>query len=1095
LAVNLISETRKLAISRGVILSLLFLSAGLSQGQVMSLNHPVAPLDGVPLPANSSIPGRVNAVGTVNVLAVMVQFQTETDSLITGDGHFLMNQGTGLDAPPHDKAYFENHLLFLKNYYRKVSGGKLDINYDVLDSVVTLPYQMKHYATPKSSIPTNLGLLFQDTWQYVDSLYHGTFPFGQYQCFVIFHAGAGHDIDFTTQLGYDPYPYNIPSIYMNLRSLQSVFGQNYVGAVVHNGQDTIRNSIIMPESESYPALNLTLGTNGLLAASFGSFLGLPDLFNTRTGVTGIGRFGLMDGQAIFAYGGIFPPEPSAWEKVYLGWVIPIDISPSTSTQYRLYANEMKDPVTGSTKYSVLKVPINGTEYFLLENREGDAHHDGEIVTSIYNGKYDTTHIDFANDTAYFDGAQIKKINGVVTDADEYDWALPQDTTFFGGILIWHIDQSVISQNLETNTINANPDHRGVALMEAHGANEIGDYIQSVFGSYYYDGSPTDFWYKGNPARSSLQKVGGNQFTPTTLPNSNGYNGANSHIYITNFSDHDSVMTFNVVVDSISANFSVTSGFPKNIYGVTTNSSPVFGHLSQNGNLQVIANNGDSLYAFNMDGSSAGFDSTGFFSGVGGKFQPIIASSENAVDTVYATNDSTLYALIDRDDNHDGTADTVFSVRARQTGLCLSAPILITGNKIIVVSRLPRDTSEALSVFSLSGKFIGQYTTPTPTSTSPSALIARSAEDSVGSSFGRLSVVDTGTIILNSVYGGVFEINIDRLVKDGDFNSDNVSNLSPASTTINSISYAKLLPHSNPWVIELSDNSVYIDSADGSPCKIFSAFPGDTIVSGPVIADLDGDGNRDIVFGTQTKVYAVSYTGGVLNHFPISTVGSEILSAGANRIVGSIAVAALTGDTADVVFGTEGGTLYAFNGVTGQLVAGFPLSVGGGLAGSPALAYDASDSSLYLAAIGKDGYLYSWTFKGNYSKNPIQWGNLLHDTYHSNSVTSPAASSLFPPPFSDTTSLVPKVYNWPNPVTTGVTKIRFYLNKDARVMISIFSFAGDKVADLPMVNGVGGTYGEVDWDVAGVQSGVYFARVEAVSSNQRVVKIVKIAVVK
>ena len=35
----------------------------------------------------------------------------------------------------------------------------------------------------------------------------------------------------------------------------------------------------------------------------------------------------MDGQAIFAYNGVFPPEPSAWEKIFLGWATPVTLSP------------------------------------------------------------------------------------------------------------------------------------------------------------------------------------------------------------------------------------------------------------------------------------------------------------------------------------------------------------------------------------------------------------------------------------------------------------------------------------------------------------------------------------------------------------------------------------------------------------------------------------------------------------------------------------------------------------------------------------------------------------------------------------------------
>jgi len=996
---------------------------------------------------------------------------------MSGDGHLLMGDSTGLDAPPHDKTYFENHLLFLKNYFRKVSGGKLNIDYAVLDSVITLPHQMKYYSPPKSDSGNNLGLLFQDSWHAADSIYGSAFPFSEYQCFVIFHAGSGKDIDFTTELGYDPLPYDIPSIYLGSQSLKNMFGADYDGQPVDNGIFRITNSIIMPESETYPIISLTLGTNGLLAASFGSFLGLPDLFDTQTGITGIGKFGLMDGQAIFAYGGIFPPEPSAWEKFYLGWITPAEVSPSTATQYRLYANE-----TG--KYSVLKVPISATEYFLLENREGDAKHDGEIVTYDSSGVTKTANINFSNDTAYYDGTQIKNINGVVTDADEYDWALPQDTTYFGGILIWHIDESVIDQNLATNTVNANPNHRGVALMEASGANEIGNLIQTISGSYYYDGSPYDFWYSGNPDRSYLQNVGGNNFTPSSLPNSGSYTGANSHIYIRNFSSHDSLMTFYVTVDSVAANFQVTSGFPKNIRGATVNSSPIFGHISADDSLQVIANNGDSLYAFNVDGSSAGFDSTGFFSKVGGRFQPVVSSS-GANDTLYAMDDSVFYGLVDRDNNHDGTADTIFATKDPVSPFKSGFPPLAVGTKIVSIS----PNLYTISCFSSIGKYLGShYFYP----------LSSTVSSSISPGLSQFAMMDTSNVILN------FQSIVSSINLDTDLNQAQtyppplVGGTTVPVTT--GISYATLSSKDSSYLIELKPTSVYAGTLGGTPPKIFSSFPGDTIVSGPVIADLDGDGNRDIIFATQTKIYAISYTGAVLDHFPISTVGSEVLSSDANRIVGSIVIAKLNGDTADadVIFGTKGGTLYAFNGATGQISPGFPISIGGGLAGSPAVSYDSRSGDMYLAAIGLDGYLYSWTFKGNYSTNSILWGNLLQNNSHSNSIIEPPQPRTTPPSFSDTTSLMPKsqVYNWPNPVTNGATRIHFYLRDDARVSISIFSFAGRKVADM-QTNGTGGMANEVDWNAAGVQSGVYFARVEAISSktNERDVAIIKIAVVK
>ena len=71
---------------------------------------------------------------------------------------------------------------------------------------------------------------------------------------------------------------------------------------------------------------LGLTINGLLAASVCSHLGLPDLFDTETGLSAIGRFGLMDGQGIFAYSGTYPPEPTPWSKIYLGWAEPVTVT-------------------------------------------------------------------------------------------------------------------------------------------------------------------------------------------------------------------------------------------------------------------------------------------------------------------------------------------------------------------------------------------------------------------------------------------------------------------------------------------------------------------------------------------------------------------------------------------------------------------------------------------------------------------------------------------------------------------------------------------------------------------------------------------------
>jgi len=268
----------------------------------------------------------------------------------------------------------------------------------------------------------------------------------------------------------------------------------------------------------------------LLAASVGSHLGLPDLFDTETGLSAIGRFGLMDGQGIFAYSGTYPPEPTPWSKIFMGWAEPVTVELSNTdvSIVTKLAAEIGDTV-------ILKVPLNSSEYYLIENRSRDANDDGSsTVTYVVNGN--TVTKTFTKDTTGYLSFDVDSLEGVVIDVDEFDWAIPGN-----GILIWHIDENVINEKIVANKINTDKKRRGVDVEEADGIQDIGEEFQTIFGDVVIgEGTDIDPWYSSNPSELFT-----NRFAKDTRPNTRTNTGANSLITIKDFSEISNRMNFKV----------------------------------------------------------------------------------------------------------------------------------------------------------------------------------------------------------------------------------------------------------------------------------------------------------------------------------------------------------------------------------------------------------------------------------------------------------------------------------------------------------------------------------------------------------------------
>lgn len=487
-----------------------------------------------------SFPKLTASLDTVRILAVMVEFQKDNDPNTYGNGKFgsVYTKAYGdtiLDPLPHDAGYFNNHLEFAKNYFKKVSGGKLNIVYKILPQIITVPDSIRNYSPPpkNSTDFSNLGKLALDVWKIAGSTYSNE-DFSKYDLFTIFHAGVGREFTAPGSLGNER---DLPSVYLGIKSLQKIFGNDFNGFAVNGGKFLINNTMILPSTESREVesvggktLLLQLTTNGMIVSSIANHIGLPDLFNTETGKSAIGRFGLMDGESIFAYSGLFPPEPSPWEKIYMGWVQPTVISIGDKK-----VNLAAKITAAANDTTILKIPINSSEYFLVENRARDANKDGLNLTYKIRGESFTFKLD--KDKGRFQWFGVDTLRGVITDVDELDWAVPGS-----GIVIWHIDENIINSKIADNQINADIKRRGVYVEEADGIQDIGtEYFDILAQGYLPRGaSELDLWYAGNKG-----KYFKNKFAPDTKPNTNSNTGANSLITIENFSALSNKMSFNV----------------------------------------------------------------------------------------------------------------------------------------------------------------------------------------------------------------------------------------------------------------------------------------------------------------------------------------------------------------------------------------------------------------------------------------------------------------------------------------------------------------------------------------------------------------------
>jgi len=651
---------------------------------------------------------------SLHIIAIRVEFQrNDASTLTTGNGLFGMQGGVNsrdeqrfyldstyrFDSRPHNYSYFENQLKALRNYYDKVSRGKLELKFSIYPenrpqtleagSGYSVDHNMTYYSPGWKRRE-------ESTNQYWDRKTHGLMTFVKeaveaaakdynnspfknlYQdengvlriisgseksagdpkaVILIFHAGASY----LTDGGLDgPAGANTPSdmidafidreffkYFKDTLKLDSAVlgsGQKITGIRVtgSGGADIVIDEVMMC-SETSNQDGLNWGIQGILVNQMARQIGIPDLFSTSSGVTAIGAFCIMDFAGYSAGQGFIPPYPSAWVRAFMGWDTPRAIGAvGARGSYNVKALSAALDLPKENDTTILLIPINNNEYYLVENRQRNLM--GERDVFLYEGNDIIKAYPF-NVNLGKNVDLLSDRSNVILKAKNNDVSLPAS-----GILVWHVDERILRQRMNYNFVNADSSYRGVRLVEADGLNVLGVEFTDMFyqAAFDYGGANKVF-----PHETKGKRI--NSMEPYNRPSTRANDGGHSYLNIEfNYSSagttwprkeraisfqNDTIINFSDSVFTVKVDFNyLKEGWPRRaapdnffdpliteiaLSPSSTNKDTVLALLSESGKFYLFSindnNNGESygnkeakIYHTDFKGGKADSSSVKFF---------------------------------------------------------------------------------------------------------------------------------------------------------------------------------------------------------------------------------------------------------------------------------------------------------------------------------------------------------------------------------------------------------------------------------------------------------------------------------------------------
>lgn len=1010
---------------------------------------------------------RAGEVDTVRVLCLRVEFAEDTTPLTTGNGRmdtlgfFAPESGLFYD-PPHFKRYFERQLEGVRNYIRAMSLGRLWVEYTVMPEpekeCYQLPREMQFYGDTVSYEGIEFGLvrLLRDAIKVADE--DPAVRFADYDEFIVFHAGSGLQSDYAAD-GRSDSPFDLLAGEIPPGALEAYLGQPYI--LVDSGRTRIEQGTVLPEMMRQDTLTADGRTNilgmvglaGTLTHEFCHLLGAYDLYDV-TGVTmGVGGWSLMGyGGWLGDYGagappGVIPGFLDAYSRMLLGFVNPLTIS-SPVDSVAVYAAAMDTALFAlrpdSTHPTILQIPVNRSEYFLVENRQTDVRKPDTIVVDTEDGVL------------------------IAVEDNEYDFFQPGS-----GLLVWHVDEGIIGDYGPFNAINIFPEHKGVDMEE-------GDGIQD-FDVPYWESFRPDYEIYGYRFDPFSKQGYNDRFTAETNPNTDGYTGK-TFLSLEVLGGRDTLDRLKDTVIAVRVAWDLYQpGFPADPGRGSRFLSAFAADLDEDGMLEVVvADSGGQVSAWRSDGRGYRFPN-GAFVNLGRT-----TSSDVAIGDVTASPGLEVVAAAD-----DGRVRLFSSAGA-------SLAVMVTGDRIVaapVLADLDGDGFKDIVVGSTDMKLYawngqGELLPGFPVEVGSEIRAAVAVSDTV-----------RPRIFVLAGDSRLFLLNCDGSVVPG---FPKVLGPSP----FYALAQPVVADFDRDGELEAAvaaggghDYRLYLVGQDGEVKFVSEEKVGHPFAGQLSVADVDGDGYLDVLLASRYELFAFNWNMTPLDGFPLredSTYRKTELAG--NWIVTYDAPFQYSSSPIPVDLDSDGSPEFVIgspvNGVLGSALPGrqsprlFPLMTTASVSGVPLVADLDADGRLEIAVGAGDGVFHVWKVAGS-SGRPF-WPCAFRDASHTGLVRQSELPELPP----STSGAVTGFFVYPNPAGERVA-VRYRLGpgSPAEVKIRVLDMAGDPVTKELAGSALPGAVNETPLDLTKLAPGLYVVRLQVTVSGVSTVRFARLAVVR